>query len=189
VPSLADADADVDAESLGDADSEADSDADAEVDVESDGVGDVLDELPSPAVTLIVAEGETVAVGVHFVSVENALTVYASGVSVTDPAVVSFNVPFMSDSFMAAPLGIAGFSRGPSIAMSAVCAPLAFKVPDGWTELAGRSMMLGFLDAACVNFQTMSTVSPTFAVAGAVISTLVVPSTGSMPAGGTQWVA
>jgi hypothetical protein len=187
VPSLelADTDADVDA----DADSESESLGDGDTDVESDAVGDVLDELPSPAVTLIVAEGETVAVGAHFVSVENAFTVYASGVSVTDPAVVSFSVPFMSDRVIAAPLGIAGFSRGPSIAMSAVCAPPAFKVPDGWTELAGRSMMSGFLDAAWVNFQTTSTVSPTFAVAGAVISTLVVPSTGSMPAGGTQWVA
>ena len=116
---------------------------------------------------------------------------YAPGVSVTSPGAVSFSVPFMSDSTMAPPLGMAGFSRGPVIAMSAVCAPAAFKVPVGWTESAGRSMMSGFLDAAWANFHTTSISSPTFAVAGAVISTLVVPSTGSSPtpAGGTHRVA
>lgn len=124
-------------------------------------------------------------------SVDSALTTYASGVSVTCPAAVSFSVPFMSDSVIAPPLGIAGFSRGPCIAMSAVCAPAALRVPDGWTEFAGRSMMSGFFDAAWVNFQTTSTVSPTFAVAGAVISTLVVPLTSGrpMPEGGTHLVA
>jgi hypothetical protein len=52
-------------------------------------------------------------------------------------------------------------------------------------------MMSGFFEAAWVNFQTRSTVSPTFAVAGAVISTLVVPLTSGrpMPAGGMQRVA
>ncbi len=77
-----------------------------------------------------------------------ALTVYAPGASVTVPAVVSFSVPFMSDSTMSPPLGIAGLVRVPVIATSAVCAPAAFSVPVGRTVLAGRSMMSGFLDAA-----------------------------------------
>ena len=80
----------------------------------------------------------------HTVFVPIAFTVYAPGVSVTCPAAVSFSVPFMSDSTMAPPLGMAGFSRGPDIARSAVWAPLTFSVPVGWTELAGRSMMSGF---------------------------------------------
>src|SRR6266545_7472081 len=52
------------------------------------GSGDVLVELPSPAATLMVAAGFTVSVGAHFVSVEKALMVYASGVSVTSPGFV-----------------------------------------------------------------------------------------------------
>lgn len=148
-------------------------------------------DVPSPSATVTVAAFGTVSVGVHTVFVPIAFTVYAPGVRVSSPAAVSFSVPFMSDSTMSPPLGIAGFSRGPVIAMSAVCAPAAFSVPVGWTELAGRSMMFGFFDAACVNFHTTSISSPTFAVAGTVISTLVVPLTGSSPtpAGGTHRVA
>ncbi|CAM5343426.1 hypothetical protein SALBM311S_07732 [Streptomyces alboniger] len=139
----------------------------------------------------MVAAGCTAAVGAHLVSVDMTLMSYASGVSVTSPGAVSFNLPFMSASTMSPPLGIAGFSRGPSMATAVVCAPAAFNVPDGWTEFAGRSIRSGFLDAACTNFHTTSTSSPTFAVAGAVISALVVPSTGGRPAaaGGTQRVA
>ncbi|QES36010.1 hypothetical protein DEJ48_23675 [Streptomyces venezuelae] len=51
-------------------------------------------------------------------------------------------------------------------------------VPVGCTVFSPRSRTSGFLDAACVVFHTTSTSSPTFAVAGAVISTWVVPCTG-----------
>ncbi|POX50565.1 hypothetical protein C3489_22150 [Streptomyces sp. Ru71] len=100
-------------------------------------------------------------------------------------------MPFIADSFMSLFLGIGGFERGPSIGMSPVCAPAAFRTPVGFTVSLPRSRMSGFLEAACTNVQTISTVSPTFAVAGAPISTFVVPSTGGSPeiGGGTHSVA
>ena len=148
---------------------------------------------PPASVTLIVAADFTVSFGAHLVSVDIGLLTlmsYASGVSVTSPAVVSFSLPVMSDSTMSLFLGIAGFWRGPSIAMSAVCAPPAFSVPVGITVSFSRSRMSGFLDAAWTNFQVMVTSSPTFASAGAVMSAFVVPSTGGRPeiAGGMHSV-
>ncbi len=151
-------------------------------------------ELPPPPVTLMVAAGFTASFGAHLVSVEIGLSTlmsYRSGVSVTSPGAVSFSRPFMSDSFMSPPLGIGGFCRGPSMAMSPVCAPAAFRTPVGRTVFSPRSRMSGFLEAAWTNFQTISTSSPTFASAGAVTSTFVVPWTGGSPemAGGTHSVA
>lgn len=139
---------------------------------------------PPPSVTLIVAAALTVSFGVHLVSVDiglETLMLYASGVSVTSPAVVSLILPFMSDSFIGLFLGIGGFERGPSIAMFTVCAPAAFSVPVGFTVSFSRSRMSGFFEAASTNFHTTSTSSPTFASAGAVICTFVVPCTGGSP--------
>lgn len=87
----------------------------------------------------------------------------------------------MSDSFIALPLGIGGFSRGPCMARSPVCAPATLIVPVGWTVFSPRSRMSGFLEAPSTVFQTTSISSPTFAVAGAVTATFVVPSTGGSP--------
>ena len=140
--------------------------------------------MPPASVTLIVAPTPTVALGVHLVSVDMiwlTLMLYASGVSVTSPALVSFSLAVMSGRIIGLFLGMGGFCRGPFMAMSALCAPAAFRVPVGWTTSLLRSRTFGLFDAAWVNFQTTSTSSPTLAVAGAVICTFVVPSTGGRP--------
>lgn len=149
--------------------------------------------VPPPSVTLIVAPGFTVSFGVHLVSVEiglETLMLYASGVSVRSPAFSSFSDPFMSERSIAEFLGIGGFCRGPSIFRSPVAAPPSLMVPVGWTVSLLRSRTSGFLEAAATVFQTTSTVSPTFAWAGAVSCTWVVPSTGGSPemAGGMHSV-
>lgn len=148
---------------------------------------------PPPSVTLMVTDFGTVSFGVHLVSVEIGLLtlmLYWSAVSVTSPAVVSFSLPVMSDKSIGLPLAIGGLVRGPCMDRSAVCAPATLTVPVGWTVSAARSRMFGLLEAAETVFHTTSTSSPTFAVAGAVISTLVVPSMGGRPeiAGGMHSV-
>ncbi len=140
--------------------------------------------LPLPSVTLMVAPGLTVSFAEHLVSVEIGLLtlmLYAPGVSVTSPAFVSFTLAFMSDSSIGLFLGIGGFCRGPSIETSPLCAPPSVSLPVGLTVSLARSRMFGFLEAASTVFQTTSTSSPTFAVAGALMSTLVVPLTGGRP--------
>ncbi len=150
--------------------------------------------LEPPSVTLIVAPGRTVSFGAHLVSVEiglETLMAYAPGVSVISPAVSSFNVAVMSGSSMGLFLGMGGFCRGPSSFSSPLAAPPSVMVPVGFTVSLPRSSTSGFLDAASTVFQTTSISSPTFASAGAVSSTLVVPWTGGSPemGGGTHSVA
>lgn len=92
---------------------------------------------------------------------------------------------------MALFLGIGGFCRGPSICTVPVAAPPTLSVPVGLTVSLSRLRMSGFLEAACTVFHTTSTVSPTFASAGAVSCTWVVPCTVSSPemGGGMHSVA
>lgn len=151
-------------------------------------------DVPPPSVTLIVAPAPTFSFGEHLVSVESGLLtlmLYLSGVSVTSPALVSFSLAFMSGRTIGLFLGIGGFCRGPSTARSALCAPATLTVPVGFTVSFSRSSTSGFLDAAWTVFHTTSTSSPTFASAGAVICTLVVPWTGGRPemGGGMHSVA
>lgn len=140
--------------------------------------------VPPPSVTLIVAPGCTVSFGEHLVSVEiglETLMLYASGVSVISPAFSSFSMPFMSGSTMGLFFGIGGFCRGPSIGRSPLAAPPTLIVPVGLTVSFSRSRTSGLLEAATTVFHTTSTVSPTFASAGAVSCTSVVPCTGGSP--------
>lgn len=140
--------------------------------------------VPPPSVTLMVAPGWTASFGAHLVSVEiglDTLMLYASGVSVISPALSSFSVPFMSGSTMGLFLGIGGFCRGPSSFSSPLAAPPTLMVPVGFTVSLSRSRMSGFLEAAATVFQTTSISSPTFASAGAVSCTLVVPCTAGSP--------
>lgn len=139
---------------------------------------------PPPSVTLMVAPGWTVSFGEHLVSVEiglETLMLYASGVSVISPAFSSFSVPFMSGSTMGLFLGIGGFCRGPSIDRSPLAAPPTLIVPVGLTVSFSRSSTSGLSEAAATVFHTTSTVSPTFASAGAVNCAFVVPCTGGSP--------
>ncbi len=96
----------------------------------------------------------------------------------------------MSESFIGLFLGIGGFCRGPWTLSSPLCAPPTLILPLGCTVSLSRSRMSGFLDAASTVRHTTSTSSPTFAVAGAVISTLVVPWIAGSPeiGGGTHSV-
>ncbi|QES36011.1 hypothetical protein DEJ48_23680 [Streptomyces venezuelae] len=72
---------------------------------------------------MIVAPTPTCSLGVHFVSVEIGLLtlmLYASGVSVTSPAAVSFSLPFMSERIMGLFFLMGGFLRSPCIFRSPV---------------------------------------------------------------------